>query len=72
MSSDPTIMQNDYPRVDKELYKKNPRAAFAKWEQLFTTYLAAQPLSDPLRGVYGPDPRQDSLARLQELAGSYT
>ena len=41
MSSDPTTMKNDYPRVDKELWKKNPRAAYVKWEQLFMTYLAA-------------------------------
>ena len=41
MSSDPTITKNDYPRVDKELYKKDLRAAYVKWETLFLTYLAA-------------------------------
>ena len=39
-------MKNDYPRVDKALWAKNPRAAYVKWEQLFATYLAANETKD--------------------------
>ena len=46
MSSDSTNMKNDYPRVDKALWAKNPRAAFVKWEQIFATYLAANEAKD--------------------------
>ena len=69
-------MKNDYPRVDKELYKKDLRAAYVKWEQLFLTYLAANEttgvsldwtavLDRAERQAYPSYPRPDNERRRQ-------